>query len=282
MARILVLATFAVGYNIAFGSAGLLSLGHAMFLSAGLYGAGMAAQHAGVIWPVALVMGALAGVALAVLVGLVALRTGGVAFMIVTLMLAQAWFLAILYFSDITGGDQGFVLSPERRVWLGVDLTDTTVRYNVALVLFALGFGASVLLRRTAAGRVLVAIRADEERVCMLGYDTLRYRLAALAVSGLYAGAAGGAYALLFGYVGATFAATQYSILPLLWVLLGGAGTLLGPLIGTALMFVLIDRLSGFTSSYLIVVGMALIALVLAFPKGIVGTIRDRADRARP
>ena len=75
----------------------------------------------------------------------------------------------------------------------------------------------------------------------MLGYDTFRYRLLALAVSGALAGAAGAAYGLLFGYVGATFASVQYSILPLLWVLLGGAGTALGPLVGTALMFYVVD-----------------------------------------
>ena len=111
----------------------------------------------------------------------------------------------------------------------------------------------------------------------MLGYNPFRARLAALVLSGLYAGAAGAAYALLFGYAGATFASIQYSILPLLWVLLGGAGTTLGPLVGTALMFYLVDLASGVTDAYLLAVGAALIALVLFAPAGILGTLRRHA-----
>ncbi|TGV99759.1 branched-chain amino acid ABC transporter permease, partial [Mesorhizobium sp. M2D.F.Ca.ET.145.01.1.1] len=88
--------------------------------------------------------------------------------------------------------------------------------------------------------------------------------------------ASGAAYALLFGYVGSSFASVQYSILPLLWVLLGGAATTLGPLIGTLFMYYVIDVTSGYTSAYLLIVGIALILLVLFFPKGILGSIRQR------
>ena len=111
----------------------------------------------------------------------------------------------------------------------------------------------------------------------MLGYDPFRSRLLALALSGLYAGAAGAAYALSFGYVGATFASVQYSILPLLWVLLGGAGTVLGPLLGTALMFYLLDLASRVTDATLLVVGLALILLVLFAPRGLLGALRAKA-----
>ena len=111
----------------------------------------------------------------------------------------------------------------------------------------------------------------------MLGYDPFRYRLLALTLSGLYAGAAGAAYALLFGYVGATFASIQYSILPLLWVLLGGAGTVLGPLVGTALMFYVVDLAARVTDATLLVVGLALMLLVLFAPRGLLGTLRARA-----
>jgi branched-chain amino acid transport system permease protein len=97
-----------------------------------------------------------------------------------------------------------------------------------------------------------------------------------LAVSGLISGAAGASYALLFSYVGSSFASIQYSIYPLLWALLGGVGTTTGPLVGTALMFYLVDVSSGFTSSYLLVVGVVLVMLVLWFPKGIMGTIREK------
>lgn len=116
----------------------------------------------------------------------------------------------------------------------------------------------------------------------MLGYDTFTNKLAAVVTSGVICAAAGAAYALLFGYVGSTFASVQYSILPLLWVLLGGAATTLGPLIGTLFMYYVIDIASGYTSAYMLVVGVVLILLVLYFRKGVLGTVRERWVRWLP
>lgn len=286
VARILVLATFAVGYNVAFGYTGLLSLGHAMFFAAGLYGAGMTAQFLQFPVPAAFAVGVASGLALAFVVGLIALRTTGVSFLIVTLMFAQAVYLTTLYFNDVTRGDEGFVLgAATRQLRLGgtvFPLTDPDVRYNAALLLFTLSYLSSIVLLRSPIGRVLVAVRENEPRAQMLGYDAFGYKLLALSVSGALSGMSGAAYALLFGYVGSTFASTQYSIYPLLWVLLGGAGTALGPLVGTGLMFYLVEFSSEVTSSYMIVVGVILVVLVIAFPKGIVGTIRHGWRGARP
>jgi branched-chain amino acid transport system permease protein len=131
-------------------------------------------------------------------------------------------------------------------------------------------------------GRVLIAIRENEERVKMLGYHTFRYKLLALALSGLLSGAAGAAYALMFGYVGATFASIEYSIYALLWVLLGGSGTVLGPLVGALLMFYLVEWTGEVTESYRIVVGGALVLLTLFFPEGILGTLREKRLRWLP
>ena len=116
----------------------------------------------------------------------------------------------------------------------------------------------------------------------MLGYDTFANKLAAVVTSGVICAAAGAAYALLFGYVGATFASVQYSILPLLWVLLGGAATTLGPLIGTLFMYYAVDIASGYTSAYMLVVGVMLILLVLFFRRGVLGTVRERWARWLP
>ena len=279
-ARIMVLATFVIGYNVLLGYTGLLSLGHAMFFAAGLYGAGLSVYHLGFGAIPALGVGIAASLALALTFGAVALRTGGVSFMIVTLMFAQAMFLATLYFNEFTLGDQGFVISQKLAplVLGGVELpfSAPAVKYNVALVVFAVALLASLALVRSPTGRVLIAIRENEARTRMLGYDTYRYKLLALAVSAIVAGAAGATYALLFSYVGSTFASFQYSIYPLLWALLGGVGTTLGPLVGTGLMFYLVDISSDLTSAYLLIVGAVLVALVLWFPKGIVGAIRDR------
>ncbi|MER9060044.1 branched-chain amino acid ABC transporter permease [Mesorhizobium sp. M0933] len=280
LARIMVLAVFAMGYNLLFGYVGLLSLGHAMFFSAGLYGAGLAVIHLGWSVPAAFAAGLACGALLALGIGLLALRTFGVAFMIVTMMFAQVFYLVILYFAAWTGGDQGMVVpQPMRVLVLGstsLDLTNPTVRYMSALALFSIVLLISLAIVRSGYGRVLVAIRENEERTKMLGYDTFSSKLAAIVISGSICAASGAAYALLFGYVGSSFASVQYSILPLLWVLLGGAATTLGPLIGTLFMYYVIDVASGYTSAYLLIVGIALILLVLFFPRGILGTIRQR------
>ncbi len=279
-ARIMVLAAYAVGYNVLLGYTGLMSLGHAMFFAAGLYGAGLSVFYLGCGAVQAFGLGVAASLALAATFGAVALRTSGVSFLIVTLMFAQAGFLAALYFNEVTQGDQGFILSSKLRP---LDLFGTefgfaepAVKYNAALLVFAGSFLANLALVRSPFGRVLIAIRENEARTRMVGYNTFVYKFLALVVSGMIAGAAGASYALLFSYVGATFASIQYSIYPLLWTLLGGVGTTIGPLLGTGLMFYLVDFSSGFTSSYLLVVGAALVLLVLWFPLGIMGTIRAK------
>lgn len=276
LARVMVLAVYATGYNLAFGYTGLLSLGHALFFASGLYGAALLARDGGVSAGPALLAGTAAGGLMALATGLLALRTTGVAFMIVSLMFAQAGYLAILWQGVLTGGDEGFVLPAAARQIGGIDLAAEGPRYLAALALLAVALLGTLALVRSPVGRVLVAMRENEARSRMLGYDPFRYRLLALVVSGVFAGAAGAAYAVLFGYAGATFASVQYSILPLLWVLLGGAGTVLGPFLGTLVMFYLVDLASGVTDAHMLVVGVALLALVMFAPRGLLGAVRER------
>ena len=276
LARILVLATYAIGYNVLFGYTGLLSLGHAMFFAAGMYGAGLAMHLGG--WPVlpALLLGLISAAALSAVVAMLALRTIGVAFMIVTLMFAQAVYLTALYLGEWTGGDEGFVIAQATRQIAGYALTEPLTRYFAALSIFAVALLITARMMQMPFGRVLIGVRENEERTQMLGYDVFRHKLLAVIISGTIAGAAGATYAILFGYVGATFASVQYSIFPLLWVLLGGMGTTIGPLIGVAFMFYLIDYASGVTNAYMLIAGATLVLLTLFARAGIVGEIRTR------
>jgi len=282
LARIMVLAVFAMGYNLAFGYTGLLSLGHALFFAAGMYAGGLPAWQFGASGGAALLLGLLGGGAMAGLAGLLALRTAGVSFMIVTLMFAQAGYLTLLYFNDWTHGDEGFTLPAAGRTLLGADLSQDGPRYLVAWALCALGLVVALALVRSRFGRVMVAMRENEERSRMLGYNPFTVKLVVLMISGGYAGLAGAGYAVLFGYAGATFATIQYSILPMLYVLLGGAGTVLGPLLGAGLMFWLIEVANRVTSAWLFVVGAALVVLVLFAPRGLMGWLRARVWRALP
>jgi branched-chain amino acid transport system permease protein len=277
-ARIMIYGVFAIGYNILLGYTGLMSLGHAMFFASGAYGAGLAVYWLGFGPLAATLTGIFSAFFASLAIGLVVLRTNGVAFLIVTLMMAQAAFLATLYFNGITFGDQGIVLSTRPIQIFGqfLPLASPAVKYNVALAGFAISLLFSLWIVRSPIGRVMIAVRENEPRTRMLGYNTDAYRFFAVVMSGPISGIAGTLYCLLFSYVGSSYASLQYSTLPLLWTLLGGAGTTLGPLVGTAIMFYLIDVASGFTSSYMLGVGLALLFLTLWFPQGIVGTLRQK------
>ena len=276
-ARILVLAVYATGYNLLFGYTGLLSLGHALYLGAGFYGAGLGTTLLGAGALTAFLGGVSLAAAAALVVGALALRTTGVAFMIVTMMFAQAGYLAILHGNAITRGDDGFVLPTVTELGgFALDLGDADARFGVALALYAAALALAFLLVRGQTGLLWRALRDSERRVELLGHEPRRLKLLAFLLSGTLAGVAGAAYALMFGYVGASFATIQYSILALLWVLVGGAGTVLGPLVGTALMFYLVDIVSEHTAAWLFVVGAVLVALVLLAPRGLLGTLRHR------
>ena len=282
LARVMVLTCYAMGYNILFGYTGLLSLGHALFFAAGMYGLSLSIQHFDLLAGPALISGLVAGFFMALIIGLLLLRTVGVAFMIVTLMFAQVGYLTVLYFGEFTRGDEGFVIPQNLRAIFGIDLSDPQNRYFAALLLMSICIIITLQVVQTGFGRVLVAIRENEERTRMLGYNIQLHKLAAILLSGTMSAAAGAAYGLLFGYAGATFATVQYSIFPLLWVLLGGAGTVLGPFIGTLFMFYLIDLSSNLTTAYMLIAGVVLVVLTLFAPQGLVGEIRGRALRWLP
>jgi len=278
--KIMVLASYAMGFNILLGYTGLMSLGHAMFFSTGMYATGISVYHFGYTGIPALGIGVLCTVLVSMLLGLVALRTSGVSFLIVTLMFGQAVFLSILYFDQFTLGQDGFTLTKELEpLVLGnasYSYTDPTFKYNAAWFLFALSLVITNILILSPIGRVLIAIRENEERTQMLGYNTYLYKLFAMTLSGALSGLAGSVHALLFSYVGATFAEIHHSIAPLLWTLLGGVGTTLGPLLGTGIMHYLIDFTSGWTSAYLLIVGAILVLLVIGAPQGLMGLVRQK------
>lgn len=280
LTRIMVLAIFAIGYNILFGYTGLLSLGHAMFFASGLYGAGLLSFYYALPVPLAFLCAVVFAFATSFAMGLIMLRTTGVAFMIVTMLFAQVAYLASLYFSSVTRGEEGLMLPAANRIFevgsYQVDLVNADIRYNIAFMLLALAFLGSLWLAQSRLGKTLIAVRENEMRTAMLGYNVQRLKLVAFVISGTLCGLAGAAYALLFAYIGASFGSIQYSIEALLFTLLGGAGTVIGPLLGTSLMFYLIDIASNYTSAYMLVVGIVLVILILFFPKGIMGSIRQR------
>jgi branched-chain amino acid transport system permease protein len=286
MTRILVFSIYALGYNILLGYLGLMSLGHAMLFSTGLYAVGLTVLYLGFNPLTALFTALAASIFISAMLGVITLRTSGVFFLIVTLIFSQVFYLTTIYFNNITYGDQGFVISRYLKpISLGptqIDLADSSTKYNLALLFFGFSLLANLYVSRSRLGLVLAAVKDNPEKAEALGYNVFHYKLLAFVLSGTISGLAGAAYALIFSYIGSSLAFILNSINPLLWTILGGAGTTLGPLTGTLLMIYIVDFTSSFTESYLLVVGLALILTITVSPHGIVGSVRRRWLRWLP
>lgn len=280
VSKIMLLASYAIGYNFLLGYTGLMSLGHAMFFSSGMYSMGLGIYYLELSPLNGVIFSASFSLMVSLIFGLFALRTSGVSFLIVTLMFGQTFYLSILYFNEFTFGHDGFSLAKylESFVIFGKEylFSNPDIRYNFALLLLTSYLLITTFIVLSPVGRILIAIRENESRTQLLGYNVFYYKLFALVLSGTFSGVAGAMHGLLFSYIGTTFAEIHHSISPLLWTLLGGAGTVIGPLFGTGIMYYLIDFISEITKNYLLVVGIVLILMIIWFPLGIMGSVRRK------
>ena len=280
VSKIMLLASYAIGYNFLLGYTGLMSLGHAMFFSSGMYSMGLGIYYLELSPLNGVIFSASFSLMVSLIFGLFALRTSGVSFLIVTLMFGQTFYLSILYFNEFTFGHDGFSLAKYLGsfVIFGKEylFSNPDIRYNFALLLLTSYLLITTFIVLSPVGRILIAIRENESRTQLLGYNVFYYKLFALVLSGTFSGVAGAMHGLLFSYIGTTFTEIHHSISPLLWTLLGGAGTVIGPLFGTGIMFYLIDFISEITKNYLLVVGIVLILMIIWFPLGIMGSVRRK------
>ena len=280
VSKIMLLASYAIGYNFLLGYTGLMSLGHAMFFSSGMYSMGLSIYYLELSPLNGVIFSASFSLMVSLIFGLFALRTSGVSFLIVTLMFGQTFYLSILYFNEFTFGHDGFSLAKYLGsfVIFGKEylFSNPDIRYNFALLLLTSYLLITTFIVLSPVGRILIAIRENESRTQLLGYNVFYYKLFALVLSGTFSGVAGAMHGLLFSYIGTTFAEIHHSISPLLWTLLGGAGTVIGPLFGTGIMYYLIDFISEITKNYLLVVGIVLILMIIWFPLGIMGSVRRK------
>ena len=280
VSKIMLLASYAIGYNFLLGYTGLMSLGHAMFFSSGMYSMCLGIYYLELSPLNGVIFSASFSLMVSLIFGLFALRTSGVSFLIVTLMFGQTFYLSILYFNEFTFGHDGFSLAKylESFVIFGKEylFSNPDIRYNFALLLLTSYLLITTFIVLSPVGRILISIRENESRTQLLGYNVFYYKLFALVLSGTFSGVAGAMHGLLFSYIGTTFAEIHHSISPLLWTLLGGAGTVIGPLFGTGIMYYLIDFISEITKNYLLVVGIVLILMIIWFPLGIMGSVRRK------
>ena len=294
--KVLCFALFAAAFNLLIGYTGLLSFGHAMFLASAGYTAGYAIQSLGVTPELGVIAGTAVATVLGLVVGLFAIRRQGIYFSMVTLALAQMVYFVFLQ-APFTHGEDGLQGVPRGKLFGLLGLDSDLALYYAVLVVMVLAFMLIVRIVHSPFGQVLIAIKENEPRAVSLGYDTDRFKLLAFVLSAGLAGLAGALKVLVLGFETLGDAYWTLSGLVILMTLVGGMGTLFGPLLGAALIVALEDRLGDIGTtlargtgvewfrslgeSTTIVTGIIFIACVLAFRRGIVGEIVARVRTLR-
>ncbi len=268
--KVLCFALFACAFNLLLGYTGLLSFGHAVFLGT----AGYVTGHALKVWEVPTLVGLLAGTGAAAVMGWVigslAIRRQGIYFAMVTLALAQMVFFYFLQ-APFTGGEDGLQGVP-RGTLFGFDLADDMNLYYLVLAIFAASFWLIQRTIHSPFGQILKAIRENEPRAISLGYDVAKYKLLAFVLSAGLAGLAGATKTLVFKFATLSDAHWHTSGEVVLMTLLGGMGTVFGPLVGATVIVTLQNELADKVGSLVtVIMGAIFVICVLAFRRGIVG-----------
>ena len=282
MATVFIMAVYAVSYDLLMGYTGILSFGHAMFFGSGAYTSAMLLKHVG--WDFWAVILAVIGVAIAqgVLIGVLSLRVHGVYLTMVTLAFAQLFFIMAKAsdFTRWTGAEDGVTDIPIPD-WLNP--TNERLRfYYITLAFAALMYLAARRLVSSPVGRVMVAIRENEPRARMIGYNTFIYKLIAVTAAGLLAALAGLMFALWSSNANPSMLSATFTINALIMTIIGGVGTLVGPMIGAGVLQFMSYYLSEwFRESAPLIFGIVFILIVLFFPYGLVGTWQLRRGQWR-
>jgi branched-chain amino acid transport system permease protein len=281
--QVLIFGLFALGFNVLYGYTGLLSFGHAAYYGLGAYGTGIALAKLGVtsLW-----IGIAAGLALALgggaVIGFFCLRRRGIYFAMLTLAFAQLLYFIGFHLADVTGGDdglRGITIPPLALGGYHVALDTSLAFYYFAFVLVGLAVAGLKRVLDSPFGSVLQAIRENSDRATACGYDITRVKLLSFVFSALFTGLAGALDALRLTVVPIESLYWTTSGQVVIMTLLGGAGTFFGPFVGAATFLVLEDRVSLYTESWPLVIGVIFMAFVLFLPRGIWGTIIERLGR---
>ncbi|MCB1504069.1 MAG: branched-chain amino acid ABC transporter permease [Hyphomicrobiaceae bacterium] len=272
--KVLCFALFAVAFNLLLGYVGLLSFGHAMFFGMAAY----VAAHSIKVWGWPTEAGILAGAAVAALMGLIvgyiAIRRQGIYFAMVTLALAQMVFFFCVQ-APFTRGEDGIQAVPRRPIFGMIDITDDVTFYYVVLAIFAAGFFLVHRVVHSPFGQVLKAIRENEPRAISLGYRADQYKLLAFVLSAGLSGVAGATKALVFQLASLTDVNWHMSGEVVLMTLVGGLGTILGPVVGAGIIVSMQNYLKGFGEWVLVIQGAVFVIAVLVFRRGVVGEIAE-------
>jgi len=270
--KMLCWALFALAFNLLIGYVGLLSFGHALFFGGAAYLAAHAAKEWGLPFELAVIVGTATGALLGLVVGWLAIRRQGIYFAMITLALAQMIFFVALQV-PFTHGEDGIQAVPRGRLFGFIDLADQTNMYVTVLVIFLGSFLLIYRIVNSPFGEVLKAIRENEPRAISLGYKTERYKLVAFVLSATFAGLAGATKALVFQLASLTDVYWTMSGEVILMTLVGGMGTLFGPVAGAFFVLTLENYLTTIGQWVFVVQGAIFVVCVLLFRRGIIGEL---------
>jgi branched-chain amino acid transport system permease protein len=274
--KMLILALFAMSLDLLLGYTGLASLGHAAFFGVAAYAVGLLTLRSG--WNPWLTLPAALGAATltGALYGLLALRARGTYFLMITLALAQVLWGVAFGWRTMTGGDDGLPGVPRPALALPWSLGDTVPFYYFVLLVVGTAAALLVCIVRSPFGYALRGIRESESRMLALGYNAWRYKYSAFVLAAAFAGLSGALYAFYNRFVGIEYLHVVRSAEALLMVILGGAGTLVGPAIGAALIVLLENVISNYTQRWLMILGGIYVLVTLLAPRGLVGLALER------
>jgi len=278
--KALCFAMFACAFNLLLGFGGLLSFGHAMFLGTAGYVCAYTAKEWGLSPELAILAGTAASAALGALVGALAIRRQGIYFAMITLAVAQMIYFFYLQ-TPFTHGEDGIQSVPRGRLFGLIDLANPYAMYYTVLAIFLLAFLFIYRVIHSPFGQVLKAIRENEPRAISLGYDADRYKLIAFVLSATLAGLAGATKAIVFQLASLTDVHWSMSGEVVLMTLLGGMGTIFGPVVGAFVIIALESYLAGFGEWVTVITGTIFVVCVLAFRRGIVGELSAWWGRTR-
>jgi len=282
LTKMLILALFAMSLDLILGYAGLPSLGHAAYFGVGAYTVALLALRVRDNFWLDFGAGVAAATVTAALFGLLALRAQGSYLLMITLALAQVVWGIAFGWRWLTGGDDGLPGVPRPASGLPWSLADGLRFYYFVLVMFVVAGAALWLIVSSPFGRALRGIRESERRMEVLGYNTWLHKYVAFVLAGTFAGVAGNLFVYYNGFVSPAYLSIVFSAMALIMVILGGAGTLLGPALGSAVIVFLENAISATTQRWLLVLGIIYVAVTLFAPSGLIGLVRRRATGRAP
>jgi len=275
---------FAISFDLIFGYAGLLSFGQALFFGLGGYTVTIFIQKLGIGTELALLLSIVIPVLFAWFVGFFSVKLTGIHFVIITIIFALIGNIIGETWTELTGGSDGLTFSPP-PFSLGlfkVNLIDIKGNYYFVLAFVVLSY---LFLRRmvqSPLGKVFISIRENEDRARLIGYNVQRYKLIAFIIAGGLSGLAGGLYSLTLKYAAASYLHWSISGHAVVYTIVGGMGTLIGPVLGAGIVMSLEHYLINILQSTDLVVGIVLVFMVLLAPRGLVGLIQSKLRRREP